>query len=84
MKITEVALAAAMLMGTADAFWRMECRGRSALARIDPLVNPGDFSAHAHTVAGSSGKNHIDFALTMRIKAKRRQPTAISTAKQQG
>lgn len=55
MKITSAALAAAMLLGSADAFWRMECRGISGHARIDPLVNPGGFSAHAHTVCGGSG-----------------------------
>lgn len=41
----------------ADAFWRMECRGRSGLALIDPLVNPGAKSSHAHTIAGGSGKS---------------------------
>lgn len=41
----------------ADAFWRMECRGVSAIARIDPLVNPGAKSSHAHTIAGGSGKS---------------------------
>ncbi|KFY06255.1 hypothetical protein V492_08098 [Pseudogymnoascus sp. VKM F-4246] len=54
MKFT-AATAAAVLAGSAEAFWRMECRGRSGLARIDPLVNPGVASAHAHTIFGSSG-----------------------------
>lgn len=52
----EMALGLALLTGQTDAFWRMECRGRSGLARIDPLVNPGAMSAHAHTIAGGSGK----------------------------
>ncbi|KAK3325585.1 hypothetical protein B0H66DRAFT_129495 [Apodospora peruviana] len=39
----------------ADAFWRMECRGRLSLARIDPLVSPGEVAAHAHAIHGSSG-----------------------------
>ncbi|KFY43148.1 hypothetical protein V495_04129 [Pseudogymnoascus sp. VKM F-4514 (FW-929)] len=54
MKFT-AATAAAVLAGSAEAFWRMECRGRSGLARIDPLVNPGVAAAHAHTIFGSSG-----------------------------
>ncbi|OBT76836.1 hypothetical protein VF21_04798 [Pseudogymnoascus sp. 05NY08] len=54
MKFT-AAIAAAVLSGSAEAFWRMECRGRSGLARLDPLVNPGVASAHAHTIFGSSG-----------------------------
>lgn len=43
------------LAGTASAFWRMECPGRLGVARIDPIVNPGDVSAHAHSLHGSSG-----------------------------
>lgn len=53
----EMAFGLALLTGQADAFWRMECRGRSALARIDPLVNPGADANHLHTVAGGSGKS---------------------------
>ncbi|KAL4994590.1 hypothetical protein BDV10DRAFT_149365 [Aspergillus recurvatus] len=41
--------------GVADAFWRLPCRGRSALARMDPLVSPGEPSYHVHTVHGSKG-----------------------------
>lgn len=44
------------LAGSANAFWRMECPGRLDVARVDPIVNPNDFSAHAHTLFGSSGK----------------------------
>ncbi|KAF3022901.1 hypothetical protein E8E14_000378 [Neopestalotiopsis sp. 37M] len=42
-------------LGTANAFWRMECRGRTALARIDPIVNFGETATHVHTLHGSSG-----------------------------
>ncbi|KAI0490552.1 hypothetical protein F4859DRAFT_12105 [Xylaria cf. heliscus] len=38
-----------------EAFWRMECRGSTGLARIDPIVDFGVISGHAHTVHGSSG-----------------------------
>lgn len=44
------------LAGSAHAFWRMECPGRLDVARIDPIVNPQDVSAHAHSLHGSSGK----------------------------
>ncbi|KAI1391395.1 uncharacterized protein F4822DRAFT_184620 [Hypoxylon trugodes] len=38
-----------------SAFWRMECRGRTGLARIDPIMDAGSISPHIHTVHGSSG-----------------------------
>lgn len=44
------------LIGGAHAFWRMECPGRVGVARIDPIVNPGEISMHAHSIHGSSGK----------------------------
>ncbi|KAK3201024.1 hypothetical protein GRF29_213g699842 [Pseudopithomyces chartarum] len=44
--------AAAILSGTADAFWRMECHSRSGLARLDPIVTPGKISSHAHAIHG--------------------------------
>ncbi|OAQ95626.1 hypothetical protein LLEC1_03641 [Akanthomyces lecanii] len=42
------------LAGSANAFWRMECPGRLNVARIDPIVNLNDVSAHAHSLHGSS------------------------------
>ncbi|KAH8733819.1 hypothetical protein BGZ61DRAFT_474462 [Ilyonectria robusta] len=42
------------LIGGAHAFWRMECPGRVGVARIDPIVNPGEISMHAHSIHGSS------------------------------
>lgn len=44
------------LLGTAEAFWRMECPARVGLARIDPIVNPGTLSTHVHALHGSSGE----------------------------
>ncbi|KAI0552153.1 hypothetical protein F4679DRAFT_571825 [Xylaria curta] len=38
-----------------EAFWRMECRGSTGLARIDPIMDFGEVSTHAHTSHGSSG-----------------------------
>ncbi|KAF7163277.1 hypothetical protein CNMCM5623_008298 [Aspergillus felis] len=43
------------LSGLTDAFWRLPCRGRSGLARIDPLMDPGKPSSHVHAVHGSGG-----------------------------
>lgn len=40
----------------ADAFWRLLCRGSVGLARMDPIVNPGDVSDHVHTIKGGSGE----------------------------
>ncbi|KAI2609230.1 hypothetical protein GGR54DRAFT_632982 [Hypoxylon sp. NC1633] len=51
-------LFAVVLLGTfghVTAFWRMECRGRTGLARIDPIMDAGVISPHIHTVHGSSG-----------------------------
>jgi hypothetical protein len=48
--------AAALLSGTADAFWRMPCHSRTALARLDPIVDKGTASSHAHTIHGGSSK----------------------------
>jgi hypothetical protein len=39
----------------AAAFWRMPCRGRIGLARLDPLVNPNEVAQHVHHIHGSSG-----------------------------
>lgn len=50
-----VALSLGLASG-ANAFWRMECPGRLDVARMDPIVNPGDTSSHAHAIHGSSGK----------------------------
>ncbi|RDL38745.1 uncharacterized protein BP5553_03085 [Venustampulla echinocandica] len=44
-----------VLAGLSDAFWRMECPNRSALARIDPLVSIGSAAQHVHAIHGSSG-----------------------------
>lgn len=37
-------------------FWRMECNGMAGLARIDPLVSPGEISKHVHALFGSRSK----------------------------
>ncbi|KAL2179084.1 uncharacterized protein P884DRAFT_276164 [Thermothelomyces heterothallicus CBS 202.75] len=52
---TDTSLAILASVSGAAAFWRMECRGRVALARLDPLIDPGVPSKHAHAIHGSSG-----------------------------
>jgi hypothetical protein len=52
------------LAANVDAFWRMPCKGRTGLARIDPLVDYGVVSEHVHAIHGSNGKFH---ARTMRL-----------------
>ncbi|PKS10707.1 hypothetical protein jhhlp_002464 [Lomentospora prolificans] len=53
--LTRPYLAALLSAVGVDAFWRMECPHRLGLARIDPLVNPGVASQHAHAIYGSNG-----------------------------
>lgn len=52
--------AAAVLAAAATpaaAFFRMPCQGTAGVARLDPLVNPGDISDHAHVVHGASSES---------------------------
>ncbi|KAI1305715.1 hypothetical protein F5Y03DRAFT_150063 [Xylaria venustula] len=49
------ALAILGMSSVTEAFWRMECRGVSGVARIDPIVDFNKISGHSHTVHGSSG-----------------------------
>lgn len=53
--LIEKATILAGLASNVDAFWRLPCRGRTGVARIDPLVNPGTAGLHAHSIHGSSG-----------------------------
>ena len=46
----------------ANAFWRMNCAVIQT-GRVDPIVNPGTYAAHGHTIVGGSSKStftHID------------------------
>jgi len=59
-KLTAIAMAClALFPGYATAFWRLPCRGRSGLARIDPIVEPGEVSSHAHAVHGAGGNRAL-------------------------
>lgn len=50
----QLSAAVALLTGSANAFWRMPCHDRIALARLDPIIDPGKASSHAHTIHGGS------------------------------
>lgn len=52
MRYSLVFAAATTLVGSASAFWRMPCRSRTGLARMDPIVDPGKISEHAHVIHG--------------------------------
>ncbi|CAI7604931.1 unnamed protein product [Penicillium glandicola] len=53
-RLTAIAMACLALFPTyTTAFWRLPCRGRSGVARLDPIVDPGEISSHAHAVHGA-------------------------------
>lgn len=41
--------------GVPKSFWRLPCRGQSGIGRVDPLMYPGEVSAHVHTITGGNG-----------------------------
>ncbi|KAI2643155.1 hypothetical protein GGS21DRAFT_1321 [Xylaria nigripes] len=56
--MTRSSLVTAAILGMSsvtEAFWRMECRGSTGVGLIDPIVDFGKVSTHAHIVHGSSG-----------------------------
>lgn len=66
------ALAAALTLysGSAEAFWRLPCRGQAGVARMDPLVQPGGPSDHAHVIHGASSKYFHKDIMTSRMNEK--------------
>ncbi|KAL2354780.1 WSC domain-containing protein [Cryomyces antarcticus] len=48
------ALVSLSLVGVSDAFWRLPCRARSGLGRIDPLVDSGSVADHVHAIHGGN------------------------------
>ncbi|TGJ85748.1 hypothetical protein E0Z10_g2985 [Xylaria hypoxylon] len=52
---TLTALAILGMSSVTEAFWRMECRGTTGVARMDPIVDFNKIAGHAHAVHGSSG-----------------------------
>lgn len=56
-----ILVVASVIVDPAQAFWRMPCRTRTGLARIDPLVDYGRPSKHAHAIHGNGNFNmHSD------------------------
>lgn len=53
---TTFSVAAALLSGSAEAFWRMPYHSRTAFLRLDPIVDPGVASSHGHVIHGGSSK----------------------------
>jgi hypothetical protein len=51
-----VLLASLAAFPVTDAFWRLPCRGRTGVARLDPIVDPGEVSSHVHVVHGGGSK----------------------------
>lgn len=45
------------LIGSSDAFWRMPCRSRTGLMRIDPIMDYGGISDHVHTLHGAGSES---------------------------
>jgi len=53
--ILSILAAGLFLVPSANAFWRLPCAKPVLDARVDPIVNPGRASGHAHTIMGSGG-----------------------------
>ncbi|KAK4869454.1 hypothetical protein LT330_005836 [Penicillium expansum] len=52
-RLTAIVMACfALFPSYTNAFWRLPCRGRTGLARVDPIVDPGEVSGHVHAVHG--------------------------------
>lgn len=55
----------AVLAAPAAAFWRLPCKSPLVVERVDPIVAPGNVSAHVHTVMGGNGFDfEMDYADT--------------------
>jgi hypothetical protein len=50
------AAAALTLVSGASAFWRMPCRSRTGLARMDPLMDLNEVSDHVHSIFGGGSR----------------------------
>lgn len=66
MKASTIATILAASVTGADAFWRLPCRGRLGVARIDPLMNFGTIADHAHSIQGGGafGMSSFEDVLT--------------------
>lgn len=55
MRFVHISFAFGLLLLLVDAFWRMPCDNYNGTYRLDPIMSPGQLSAHAHTLHGGSG-----------------------------
>jgi hypothetical protein len=55
MRLITITPVVALSLQQVAAFWRMPCGNFDGTFRIDPIVNPGEPSDHAHTIHGSTG-----------------------------
>jgi len=53
-RFVETLLILSSFYASTVAFWRLPCRGRAGLGRIDPLVDTGRIADHAHTIHGET------------------------------
>jgi len=69
-KLTGLIVATSLLafINPVDAFWRMPCRARSGLARLDPLMNPGEIADHLHAIHGGSSTKIIHERVSIKLK----------------
>lgn len=66
----QIVAAALALLGTpASAFWRMECRGVSGRAQIDPILKYGETGGHVHEIFGGQGKFSPGFPAQLNEKS---------------
>lgn len=52
-----MALGLYAFVSRSEAFWRMPCRSRTGLARIDPIISSGTVSEHAHAIHGGNSES---------------------------
>lgn len=55
----------AFLAAPAAAFWRLPCKSTLVVERADPIISPGNVSAHVHQIMGGNGFDfEMDYADT--------------------
>ena len=71
-KMMSVMASVLSLTGGAQAFWRMPCRSRTGLARIDPIMTPGEVADHVHAIHGGnseSSSSHVSLVVRALISS---------------
>lgn len=68
-RLTAIVMACfALFPSYTNAFWRLPCRGRTGLARVDPIVDPGEVSGHVHAVHGGGSKRAVSYSLDIHLQ----------------